>query len=96
VHGSSLAAGSRLAAVLDSLPDCVKVLSVDGLIRFVNVPGLALMEAKGKDELLGKNYVDLWPDLGSNVLDAIAHQPRCPNGYRSTLLVTSCNRVGYN
>ena len=71
VHGSSLAAGSRLAAVLDSLPDCVKVLSVDGVIRFVNVPGLALMEAQATDELLGKNYADFWPDLGSNVLDAI-------------------------
>jgi PAS domain S-box-containing protein len=71
VHGSSLAPRSRLAAVLDSLPDCVKVLSVDGVIRFVNVPGLALMEAEATAELVGKNYADFWPDLGSNVLKAI-------------------------
>jgi PAS domain S-box-containing protein len=42
--------------------DCVKLIDVDGCVRFVNDAGLALLEADSFVALLGKPWVEFWPE----------------------------------
>jgi PAS domain-containing protein len=42
-------------------PECVKVLSLDGIIKFMNPQGLAMFEADSADDVLGKSLQELWP-----------------------------------
>jgi PAS domain S-box-containing protein len=47
--------------LLDSSPDCVELLDLDGRIVFVNDHGLRLFERDHFDEIKGKIWRDLWP-----------------------------------
>ena len=42
--------------------DCVKLIDIDGCVRFVNDAGLALLEADFFAALLGKPWVESWPE----------------------------------
>jgi PAS domain S-box-containing protein len=62
-------AGLRLEAskvllrnMLESNPDCLKLLSLDGRLTFMNAPGLQLMEMDGPQDIIGKPWISLWPD----------------------------------
>ena len=62
-------AGQRLEAsnvlltnVLESNPDCVKLLDLAGRVSFMNGPGLKLMEVAGLQDISGKPWVSLWPE----------------------------------
>ena len=48
--------------LLATCVDCVKLIDIDGCIRFVNDPGLALLEADSFAALLGKPWVEFWPE----------------------------------
>jgi len=45
---------------LESSPDCVKILDLDGRIQFVNRNGVAIMEAQDAADLLGLEWINLW------------------------------------
>lgn len=49
-------------SVLDSSPDCVKVVDMEGRLQFMNGPGIKLMEISDYDRLHGKRWDDLWPE----------------------------------
>ena len=69
---TAIAVTNSLAAVLDASPDCLKVLSRDGRILFINRCGLALMEAESLNAIRGSVYSDLWPEeCRQSVVDAI-------------------------
>jgi PAS domain S-box-containing protein len=62
-------AGQRLEAskvllrsVLESNPDCLKLLDLDGRMTFMNGPGLTMMEIDGLQDVSGKGWVSLWPE----------------------------------
>ncbi|MFC7738624.1 PAS domain S-box protein [Roseomonas sp. GCM10028921] len=62
-------AGQRLEAskvllgnVLESNPDCLKLLDLDGRVTFMNGPGMRLMEIDGLQDVSGKLWVSLWPE----------------------------------
>lgn len=55
-------AAAVLNGVLAASGDCLKVLSLDGRIQFVNETGYRLMEASGPDSLRGHCWTELWPD----------------------------------
>ncbi|MGC1860727.1 MAG: PAS domain-containing protein [Methylocystis sp.] len=42
--------------------DCVKLIDIEGCVRFVNDAGLALLEADSFAALLGKLWVEFWPE----------------------------------
>jgi PAS domain S-box-containing protein len=50
-----------LRNVLDNSGDCLKLLTVDGRLTFVNGPGLRKLEVGSFDEVRGKDYASLWP-----------------------------------
>ncbi len=78
------------AASLVGAPDCVKVLSSTGIIRFVNSFGLTLLGATNAAQVVGKCYVDLWPvamheAIREALAGAIRGQHTQVEGLRSTL-----------
>ena len=48
--------------VLESSPDCVKVLSPSGELLLINGPGMCLLEMEDIAALLGKPWIELWPE----------------------------------
>lgn len=44
----------------EASPDCVKLLSLDGEIQYVNANGLQLLEFEACTEMVGRNWIDLW------------------------------------
>ena len=59
---SSAMASSLGACLLATSVDCVKLIDIDGRVRFVNDAGLALLEADSFAALLGKPWVEFWPE----------------------------------
>ena len=54
--------GSDLAiSLLEQSSDCIKLLSVDGHLEFMNCGGLNAMEIDEPERVLGKLWWDLWP-----------------------------------
>ena len=47
--------------VLDSTPDCVKVLDVDGRVIRMNAAGLNLMEVDCPDDVVGRRWPEIYP-----------------------------------
>ncbi|MCX7150541.1 MAG: PAS domain S-box protein [Rhodocyclales bacterium] len=56
----TLAANQReLQTIIETEPECVKVLAPDGSVRQMNRAGLDMIEADSIDQVLGKKVVDL-------------------------------------
>lgn len=47
--------------VLDSSPDCVKILSPEGKLLNINIPGLSLLEIDDVTPFTGREWVSMWP-----------------------------------
>lgn len=54
-----LASGSLLRAIIDTTPECVKLVAPDGTLMHMNMAGLRMVEAEGMDEVQGANTLDL-------------------------------------
>ena len=50
-----------LAGIVAASPDCLKVLSCDGNIEFMNARGLQLNEVDSENDVRGKSFADMWP-----------------------------------
>jgi two-component system, cell cycle sensor histidine kinase and response regulator CckA len=48
----------RLKTIIDSEPECVKVVGLDGIILDMNPAGLAMLEARRKEEVVGRPVLD--------------------------------------
>lgn len=60
-------------SVLNASPDCVKILSPEGVVEFFNQAGMCLMQIDSTHQVYGKPWVELWPDSSKGtVLDAVA------------------------
>jgi diguanylate cyclase (GGDEF)-like protein/PAS domain S-box-containing protein len=53
------ASEQRLKAIVDNEPECVKIVSADGTLLDMNPAGLAMVEAKSRDEVVGRRVLDL-------------------------------------
>jgi phosphoserine phosphatase RsbU/P len=60
-RGHKLEAADFGASVLSASPDSVTILSAEGAVLFMNARGVELNELDGVEEVLGKNYADIWP-----------------------------------
>lgn len=59
--------------VLESSPDCVKVLDLDGRISFINVNGVCILEGDDKKDFLYKKWETLWgADNQETIINAVA------------------------
>ena len=50
-----------LRSVIDSSPDCVKVLDLDGRITFISRNGLRMTPATMRDGIIGSDFLAMWP-----------------------------------
>ena len=50
--------------ILAATSDCVKVISSDGVVLFINRRGVELIELVSADDVLGRPYADIWPEEG--------------------------------
>ena len=69
-----------LAAVLDQSIDCVKLISPDGGVRWMNGNGLCAMEIDDFAAVQGRQWADIWPDearqaIGTSLGAARTGQP---------------------
>ncbi|MGB8580961.1 MAG: PAS domain S-box protein [Candidatus Sulfotelmatobacter sp.] len=49
----------RFRAIVETTPECVKLMSADGTLLHMNTPGLAMVGAHSVDEVVGKSVYDL-------------------------------------
>jgi len=49
----------RFRAIVDTTPECVKLVSVEGTLLYMNSPGLTIVGADGADKVVGKSVYDL-------------------------------------
>jgi two-component system, cell cycle sensor histidine kinase and response regulator CckA len=52
-------AESRLSAILETEPECVKLLAPDTTLEYMNPAGLAMIQADSLDQVRGKSTMDL-------------------------------------
>ena len=65
-------APALLRSVLDSSPDCIKLLELDGSLLYMNRNGQCAMEVDRFDVIAGSKWPDLWPeDSQSRVADSV-------------------------
>lgn len=50
---------SQLRAIIETEPECVKILGPDGQLVFMNASGLAMIEADSLDQVIGKPIINL-------------------------------------
>lgn len=50
---------SRLRAIIDTEPECVKIIGADGRLQFMNASGLMMLEADSAEQVLGKKLIDM-------------------------------------
>ena len=48
-------------SILESSADCIKILSCDGTIQLMNAPGLSAMELTSPDQIVGREWCQVWP-----------------------------------
>ncbi|WP_108502139.1 sensor histidine kinase [Paracoccus indicus] len=60
-------------SVLDSSPDCIKLLELDGTLSFMNSNGMCAMEIDDFDQVRGASWPVMWPQDSHDALaDAMA------------------------
>jgi len=50
---------SRLRAIIETEPECVKIIGPDHRLRFMNASGLAMIEADSSEQVLGKKLLEI-------------------------------------
>lgn len=69
---SQALSNDTLARLLDQSLDCIKLISPDGKLRYMNRNGLCAMEIDTAPAVLGRDWVDLWPaETKPVLLDAL-------------------------
>ncbi|WEK46775.1 MAG: EAL domain-containing protein [Candidatus Andeanibacterium colombiense] len=69
------ASEARLSAILDAMPDCVKIFAADGSLTYINPQGIEMLQAEGLEELIGstaplvsEEFIELWNEVHQRVL----------------------------
>ena len=52
-------ANEQFRAIVETTPECVKILAADGTLLFMNSPGLDMIGATSAEDVTGKNVYDL-------------------------------------
>ncbi|MFY8209906.1 MAG: PAS domain-containing protein, partial [Caulobacter sp.] len=53
-------AGAYFLSVVEASPDCIRVISADGYLEYMNAQGKSLLEIEDFD---GRNRHRYWPDM---------------------------------
>lgn len=61
--------GDYFASLLDASPDCIRVLDLDGHVRFMNARGQALFEIENFEKNRGQYWPTLWPETARDLVE---------------------------
>jgi PAS domain S-box-containing protein len=56
---AEIVANEHARAIIETTPECVKVVARDGTLLFMNAPGLDMVEATSPDDVTGKSIYDV-------------------------------------
>ncbi|HEX4769288.1 MAG TPA: PAS domain S-box protein [Bryobacteraceae bacterium] len=56
---AEMEASEQFRAIIETTPECVKIVSPDGTLLFMNQPGVAMIGASSAADVLGKNVYEL-------------------------------------
>src|SRR5580658_3680122 len=56
---AEIEAREQFRAIVETTPECVKVVARDGRLLFMNAPGLAMVGASAAEEIMGASVYDL-------------------------------------
>lgn len=75
--------------VLESSPDCVKVLDLNGLITFINLNGVCILEGENKEYFLNRSWLTMWDEEAKpSVEKAIGQALRGENSHFEAQAIT--------
>ncbi len=60
---------ARLSAILEALPDCVKIFDAQGILTYINPKGLELIEASDLEALKASDHLPISPDYLAEAID---------------------------
>src|SRR5580692_2213689 len=56
---AEIEANEQFRTIVETTPECVKIVAPDGTLLFMNTPGLAMVGASAADAVIGRNIYDL-------------------------------------
>ena len=56
---AEIEANEQFRAIVETTPECVKIVAPDGTLLFMNSPGLAMVGASAGDAVIGRNVYDI-------------------------------------
>ena len=65
-----------LRSVLDASPDCIKVMTLDGALIYMNANGICAMHIDDFDVIAGADWASLWPEENQDVVLAAVRAAR--------------------
>ncbi|MEO7599431.1 MAG: CheR family methyltransferase, partial [Opitutus sp.] len=74
IGDARVAAAEFNRAVLESSPDCLKLLDRQGRLQFMNAKGQFLLEIEDFAPLMGQAWTSLWPAQFASVVEAALEQ----------------------
>jgi PAS domain S-box-containing protein len=80
--GSLSASNETLAALLDQSLDCIKLISADGAVQYMNPGGQCAMEIDDFRTIDGRHWTDLWPQEARPLLLSALEEARTGKAVR--------------
>ena len=74
VQGDALAPNPFSESVLNSSPDCVEILALDGTVEFLNEAGRSQMQIERPQDVYGHAWTDLWPAAAHLQVNQVLHR----------------------
>jgi len=65
--------------IVESSPDCIKTLNVDGTITFISQKGLDALEIEDANAVIGQQWQKMWPAEAQHKLEAALAEARAGN-----------------
>ena len=56
---AEIEANEQFRAIVETTPECVKIVACDGTLVFMNAPGLAMVGASSAEAVTGKSVYDI-------------------------------------
>jgi PAS domain S-box-containing protein len=63
-----------MSAMLAATSDCVKIISAEGRLLYINARGVDLMKPDSAESLIGSNYADIWLEQDRETVDRAVQQ----------------------
>ncbi|HZF44526.1 MAG TPA: EAL domain-containing protein [Sphingomonadaceae bacterium] len=71
-------------SILEASNDCIKVIRLDGTLELMSAPGACAMEIDDVHEVIGRDWIGLWPEVSRKTVAAAVDEARAGRPARFT------------